>query len=231
MTEPRPFDLLVFDWDGTLVDSEALIVASMQAAAVALGLRPVRTDRVKDVIGLSLPEALRVLFPTHTAAVRERLASAYRRHYFSPAQPPGLFPGAREAIQRLAEQGYLLAVATGKGRRGLDEGMAETELGAFFHATRTAEETASKPDPMMLREIMAELGVEPARTLMIGDSEYDMVMARNAGSPAVAVCYGVHPRERLLPHGPLTCVDSLVALHVWLGVQAHEDPLPNRNRM
>jgi phosphoglycolate phosphatase len=216
MSETRKFDLLVFDWDGTLVDSEAHIVASIQGAAVALGMRPLRAERIRDVIGLSLPHALQTLYPDYAEPFRERLALAYRKQFFNPQRPLSVFPGVPETIQSLARQGYLLAVATGKGRRGLDQGFAETGLGSYFHTSRTAEETASKPDPLMLSEILEELEVAPGRTLMVGDTEYDMVMAQNAGVAAAAVCYGVHARERLLQYGALTCLEDFLALERWL---------------
>ncbi|MEW6353637.1 MAG: HAD-IA family hydrolase [Pseudomonadota bacterium] len=211
------FPLLVFDWDGTLMDSEARIVGCMQAAIQDVGLPALETAAIRNIIGLGLREALEQLFPGCTEPVRQRVVESYRYHFlggYHAASP--LFPGALETLTALRERGYLLAVATGKGRQGLDSVLRETGCRSLFDATRCADESFSKPHPQMLLDIMDELNVPPRATLMIGDTEYDMRMAANAGAAALAVSYGVHERERLLQCGPLDCLDSISALPVWL---------------
>jgi phosphoglycolate phosphatase len=211
------FRLLVFDWDGTLMDSAARIVACIQAAMRDTGMAVLQEAPIKNIIGLGLQEAFATLCPQAGAELRAVLVERYRHHFLiADPTPSALFPGALELLQQLHRDGYLLAIATGKGRRGLDKVLEETGLGALFHVTRCADETASKPSPHMLLEIMERAGVAPAQTLMIGDTEYDLQMARNAGVHALAVSYGVHERTRLLQCGPLGCLDSLTELGVWL---------------
>lgn len=209
----RRFELIVFDWDGTLMDSQAQIVAAMQAAAHDLGLEPLSEDAVRNIIGLGLEEACQALFPERPPQDHRRLAAAYRHHYLAPQRPASpLFEGAFRVVETLAARGYWLAVATGKSRAGLNRVLAESGLGPFMTATRCADETLSKPHPQMLLEIIGELGVEPARTVMVGDTEYDLAMAVNAGTPAVGVAYGAHARERLLPYNPLACLERITQL-------------------
>lgn len=217
MNERQGFTLLVFDWDGTLMDSIDRIVASMEAAATDLGLAPLERVDVLNIIGLGLPEAIARLFPQAEQKMHSRFADRYR-HYFVEASPvpAPLFPGAAATLASLREQGYLLAVATGKARRGLDRALADTGCAHFFHASRCADEVKSKPHPQMLLEIMAQLDVLPRRTLMIGDTDYDMKMAASAGVPALAVSYGVHTAEQLRQHGPLACLDAIDELAPWL---------------
>ena len=211
------FRLLVFDWDGTLMDSAAHIAGCMRAAAADLML-PVPSDAAaRDVIGLGLPQAMANLFPEADPVTVPRIIERYRHHFFDPSTEQGrLFPGAQALLQQLSEQGYLLSVATGKGRPGLDRALEETGLGALFHATRSADETHSKPHPEMLLQLLDELGVDAGEALMIGDTEYDMQMAVNAGVAGLAVSYGVHSRERLLQHRPQGCIDALGELSGWL---------------
>lgn len=209
--------LLVFDWDGTLMDSEAHIVSCLRAAGAELELEPLPDAVMKNIIGLGLQDAVDTLYPGRDEAFRQRFSAAYRRHFFAPAEIPSkLFPGARETLHWLRERGYRLAVATGKGRLGLDKALRDTGLAALFEITRCAEETCSKPDPRMLLEIVEEVGVRATQTVMIGDTEYDMQMAHNARTHAVAVSYGVHERERLLHWQPLTCLDAITELPGWL---------------
>jgi phosphoglycolate phosphatase len=204
------FRLLVFDWDGTLMDSAARIVSCMQSAMRDVGMPPLAGDRIRNIIGLGLEQALNALVPDLSLDQLAALAMRYRHHFLvADPTPSRLFPGAAEALERLSQKGYLMAVATGKGRRGLNKALAETGLAKHFHCTRCADETASKPSPAMLLEIMAELEVAPEHTLVIGDTEYDLLMARYAGAYALAVGYGVHERERLLSLGPLGCLDSI----------------------
>jgi len=208
--------LLVFDWDGTLMDSESQIVASMQAAIRDLTVPVPDAGRIREIIGLGLPEAIEALLPGHSPDFHQRLVARYRHHWLAPGNRCELFPGAARTLNTLHERGYHLAVATGKGRRGLDKALQETGLAGLFRATRCADETCSKPDPRMLHEIMQAVGAAPAETIMVGDTEYDMQMARNAGAAAVAVRYGVHHCDRLLSYAPLTCLDRITDLVPWL---------------
>jgi phosphoglycolate phosphatase len=211
------FKLIVFDWDGTLMDSEARIVSCIQAAFADVGETPPSRDASRDVIGLGLDEAMTVLWPDGEVDQRRRLVDRYRYHFLGANETESsLFPGARDLLEGLGERGHLLAVATGKSRRGLEIAMAGTGLKGLFHATRCADETLSKPHPEMLLQLMDELGTAPAETLMVGDTEYDMQMARAAGVGALAVCYGVHAPERLQLHGPLHCVADLRDIPEWL---------------
>jgi phosphoglycolate phosphatase len=210
------FRLIVFDWDGTLMDSEARIVACIQHAFADVGRLPPSRDEARNVIGLGLDEAMALLWPAGSAADRRRLTEHYRHRFLAGKEAESsLFPGACEALEWLSERRYLLAVATGKSRRGLDAALATTGLSSRFHASRCADETFSKPHPEMLLQIMDELGMKAADTLMVGDTEYDMEMARNARAGALAVCHGVHERERLLRHGPLDCLASLFDIPSW----------------
>jgi len=212
-----PYQLIVFDWDGTLMDSEARIVASMQGAFRALGLEPPAPVAVRNVIGLGLDQAIATLLPDADADLRQRLIKPYRERFLGNEQTPTpLFEGAAELITDLHAAGHLLAVATGKSRAGLDKALRETGLGEWFHATRCADDTFSKPHPAMLLELMEQLGTAPAATLMVGDTEYDLEMARNAGVAAVAVGYGAHTPARLLALQPLTCAMSIADLRAWL---------------
>jgi phosphoglycolate phosphatase len=213
------FKLLVFDWDGTLMDSEARIVSCMQKAFADQDLPVPGCDAVRDIIGLGLREAILVLAPGLPDETIDRLFDGYRSHFLhkSGAESP-LFPGVEETLDLLAEQGYLMAVATGKGRRGLDRVLDETGLGRYFIATRCADETFSKPHPEMLNQLIEFAGVDPAETLVIGDTEYDMQMANNAGSVPMAVSYGVHEVPRLLQHAPMACLNSIRELPGHLSV-------------
>jgi phosphoglycolate phosphatase len=213
----QSFNLLVFDWDGTLMDSEARIVACLRAAIEDLALESRDDASLKNIIGLGLAEAINTLYPGSDESLHRQMVERYRYHFLT-ANPTGseLFEGAEETLQALSEAGYLLAVATGKGRQGLDKVLAETGLGGYFHATRCSDETFSKPHPLMLEQLMEELGAEPGETLMIGDTEYDMQMAGNARTHALAVSYGVHEKARLLKHKPLHCIDAIYELEAWL---------------
>lgn len=211
------YKLIVFDWDGTLANSLGQIVTVMQQAIDALDLEQRTPREIQDVIGLGLNEALGTLYPELSAAGLQELVDRYRAFYTGmPAQSAPLYPDAEETLKRLYDAGYLLAVATGKSRRGLHRALTETGTEKLFHASCCADETFSKPHPRMLENIMDILGVLPSETLMIGDTEFDLQMARNAGTAAVAVAYGAHHPERLLEFEPLACIDCLKALPDWL---------------
>ncbi len=211
------YDLLVFDWDGTLMDSEQRIVGSLQASIEDLGWEGRGPGELRNIIGLGLREAVNRLYPDLSDDDFVRFVDRYRHHFLvaHPSQSE-LFPTAADTVRDLRNKGFLMAVATGKGRQGLNRVLAETGLQDYFHATRCADEAASKPHPQMLLELMDELGVTPERTLMIGDTEYDMEMARNARTHAAAVSYGVHDRDRLIRHDPIVCIDSIDELISWL---------------
>ncbi|RMD80572.1 MAG: HAD family hydrolase [Gammaproteobacteria bacterium] len=211
------YRLLVFDWDGTLVDSAGRIVSCMRAAAREAGLPLLPEAELREVIGLGLPQALARLFPGAEAVRLERFVAAYRRHYLEGAhQVVRPFPDAGELLAALEARGYWLAVATGKSRAGLERSLDEHGWRRHFLASRCADETASKPHPQMLLELMEELQVAPEETLMIGDTEYDVLMARAAGADALGVAHGVHGRERLLAQGALACVPGLRGVLAWL---------------
>ena len=199
------------------MDSEARIVTCVQAAFGDLDLPAPSSAAARDIIGLGLEEAMRLLYPTADAPLCAALMERYRQHFLviNPTRSH-LFAGVREALDQLAAQNYVLAVATGKSRVGLNQSLAETGLNGFFQSTRCADETCSKPNPQMLLEIMDELGARPEATLMVGDTEYDLQMAHNAGTAAVAVCCGVHPADRLLALNPLACLENVSALPNWL---------------
>jgi phosphoglycolate phosphatase len=212
----RRFDLLVFDWDGTLMDSTALIAASLQAACGDLGLPVPSDERARHIIGLGLNDAMAHVLPNIDPGVYPRVVERYGYHFRSREPGTPLFPGAPEALRALNDAGYLLAVATGKSRRGLDRTLDATGLKSVFHATRCGEESGSKPHPGMLNDLIELLGTEADKTLMIGDTTHDLQMAVNAGVASVAATYGAHPREQLEVLQPLACVDQPQDLWQWL---------------
>jgi phosphoglycolate phosphatase len=213
----RELKLVVFDWDGTLMDSTDRIVSSFRSAMREVGLPLLDDGTIRSIIGLGLSEAVAALYPEADAHARQRLAAAYSQHYLGlDPTPIRLYAGAEDLLSDLAERGFWLAVATGKSRRGLDKVLAETGFGRYFFATRCAEETASKPDPLMLRELMFEAGAEPSETLMVGDTWFDLEMARQARVPAVGLAHGAHGREQLDACAPLAIFDDLPALGSWL---------------
>lgn len=218
------YDLLIFDWDGTLSDSVGRIVESMRAAALRVGLPELDDESIKGIIGLGLPEAIRTLYPAigdDTAVMRMR--QAYADHYMAQdAEPSQLFEGVTESLEYFRQQGYQLAVATGKARRGLDRVLAANGWQNFFDASRAADETASKPDPLMLNQILAHCDVAPERALMVGDASFDLLMARNAGIDSVAVSYGAQPVEYLRTFKPVAVINHFTELRTWLVGRANE---------
>ena len=217
---PQRFELVVFDWDGTLIDSAGAIVACIQAACRDLGLPVPDEERASHVIGLGLADALAHAVPTLPPAEYGRLAERYRFHFLARDAALPLFPGTREMLAALRLRGHALAIATGKSRAGLARALQTTALAALFDATRCADQTAPKPAPDMLLELMEELGAEPARTIMIGDTSHDLQMAASAGVAAVAVSYGAHPVEALAALSPLALVHSTEELAAWLAGNA-----------
>ncbi|WP_024658391.1 HAD-IA family hydrolase [Pseudomonas syringae USA007] len=213
----RDYDLLIFDWDGTLADSVGRIVLSMRVAAVEGGLEVRDDSAIKGIIGLGLPEAIRTLYPqisdSHLVEFRQHYADSYMA---MDNEPSPLFDGVVESMLAFREDGYRLAVATGKARRGLDRVLKANGWLDYFDITRAADETASKPDPLMLNEIMAHCDVAPQRSLMIGDASFDLLMARNAGMDSVAVGYGAQPLDSLREFGPRLAIEHFSELRTWL---------------
>jgi phosphoglycolate phosphatase len=213
---PRQFDLIAFDWDGTLFDSTRIIVRCIQDAVAEVG-GTVPTDReAAYVIGMGLMDALAHAAPDVPRDRYPELGASYRRHYLGRQNDLSLFHGVLPMLTDLRERHHWLAVATGKSRRGLDEVLQTVQLAGVFDGSRTADETAGKPDPRMLHELMREFGTEPERTLMIGDTTHDLQMALNAGCPSVAVSYGAHTPEGFEALQPLAIVHSVGGLHAWL---------------
>ncbi len=210
------YNLIVFDWDGTLMDSAAAIVRSIQAACRDLGLPEPPEARARHVIGLGLADAMRHAVPELSPERYQEMVERYRFHYLSADHQLTLFPGAEALVRNLHTAGHLLAVATGKSRLGLDRALGHSGLGGCFHASRCADECFSKPHPQMLEELMAEFGVATGETVMIGDTSHDLLMAANAGVDALAVTYGAHPHDHLLEHHPLACLHSVEELAAWL---------------
>jgi phosphoglycolate phosphatase len=206
---------IVFDWDGTLMDSEAQIVSCIHAAIADLDLEPMSYDTVSNIIGLGLREAIDALVPGRDQQFHQAFVDAYRTHWFQ-SESSVLFDGVRATLDAVRESNFLLGVATGKARRGLDRVLNDTGLTAYFHATRCADEAPSKPHPQMLLDLMAALDVLPEETIMVGDTEYDMEMATNAGVAKVAVRSGVHSGERLNRHAPLVCLDRISEMPDWM---------------
>ena len=212
----RRFDLIVFDWDGTLFDSTALITQCIQAACADVGA-PVPSDEDASwVIGLGLVDALQKAAPTLPRERYPELADRYRHHYFARQHELVLFEGSLAMLHDLHGRGHRLGVATGKSRRGLDAALAAADLRGLFHATRTADETFSKPHPRMLLELMEELGVPPERTVMVGDTTHDLQLAANAGTAAIGVGYGAHAHTNFDGFATELVAHSVAELHDWL---------------
>jgi phosphoglycolate phosphatase len=212
----RRFDLIAFDWDGTLFDSTGLIVQCIQSACRDIGAAVPSDADAAYVIGLGLQDALKHAAPGLPPERYPELGARYRHHYFAQQDALVLFPGSVPMLQALKARQHVLAVATGKSRRGLDEALANVQLQGLFDGTRTADETASKPHPQMLLELMHQFGVVPERTLMIGDTTHDLQLALNAGAACVGVSYGAHEREAFDAFEPLFVAHSTRELHDWL---------------
>lgn len=216
----RQYDLIVFDWDGTLADSTAIIIDSIRQAAETVGLPVPAREEASSIIGLGLSEAIETLFGKISTNDFSRLVGLYGYHYKSMEHEIPLFNGVEPLIQSLGDKGHMLAVATGKGRNGLNRALERSGLQAHFHGTRCVDECLSKPHPQMLLELMDEFGVAPERTLMVGDTSFDLQMARNANVDAVGVTYGAHPLHSLAVFEPIACFDSFEKLGQWITLNA-----------
>ncbi|UDG83193.1 HAD-IA family hydrolase [Candidatus Vallotia lariciata] len=212
----KQFNLIVFDWDGTLIDSTPHIIRSIQRACQDLGFPVPDSASASYIIGLELHDALQIAVPALDPSQYFLLAERYRVHYLSGDLHIKLFPGVREMLNELCAADYLLAIATGKSRGGLNRALNLVQLMTMFDATRCADESFSKPHPAMLHSLMQELGQDAARTLMIGDTTHDLQMASNAGIAAVAVSYGAHPAEKLGKLKPNFCARDVESLAHWL---------------
>lgn len=214
---PGPFSLLIFDWDGTLLDSISSIVECTQRALRDLDQPPVPDEQIRGAIGLGLRETVERFAPGCDEALFQAIVETYGRHWLETySHQPRLFPGVPELLENLQREGYLLGLATAKGRKGLSRDLEATGMGEYFLATRTVDEARSKPDPQMILDIADELGVTSDRTLMVGDTIHDLEMAHNARAAAVAVCSGSESRTNLEEARPLVCLDRATELPAWL---------------
>lgn len=209
-----PVKLVIFDWDGTLFDSVGQIVSSLQFAAQQFQ-QPLTDADAKSIIGLGLPEVAQRLFPT-VPELHADILQAYSEHYVANSVEDAWFEGVSEMLYALKDEGIKLAVATGKSRKGLDRVLKQTKSMDLFHATRAANETRSKPDPLMLAEILSETGISAYEAIMVGDTSYDLEMAMNIAMPNVGVTYGVHTPETLAQFNPLSIVNDVSSLHDFL---------------
>lgn len=217
---PRRFDLIAFDWDGTLFDSTAIIVHCIQQAVVDVGGAKPSDKAAAYVIGMGLMQALAHAAPDVPPERYPQLGERYRQHYLAHQNDLSLFPGVLPLLDELKGRQHWLAVATGKSRRGLDDVLRTVQLQGMFNGSRTADETAGKPHPRMLQELMREFGTDPERTLMIGDTTHDLQMAVNAGCPAVGVSYGAHEPGEFHSLNPLHIAHSVADLREWLAANA-----------
>lgn len=212
----RDFDVLIFDWDGTLANSCEHIAESLQAAAQDMDMPVSGKDKIKDLIGCGMFEVISSLYPTLNEKERARLVERYRQHFFAGEHHVALYPGVKETLIELDAAGYLLAIATSEARARLDRALEDFGLKSMISATRCGDETFSKPNPQMIFDILESLGSDAHRALMIGDTEYDMQMALNANVKSIAVACGVHDTDRLTRCRPLTLLHSVVELPIWL---------------
>lgn len=212
----RRFDLIAFDWDGTVADSTAIITRSIQEAVRDVGGTVPSDERASYVIGMALMPALARAAPDVPPEKYTELGNRYRYHFIKHQDDICLFEGVQSMLMDLREKGYLLAVATGKSRRGLNDALQDQQLKGLFDSSRTADETAGKPHPLMLQELMTEFDVAPGRVLMIGDTTHDLLMAVNAGCASVGVSYGAHSPDTFAEFKPLFVAESAIQLHQWL---------------
>jgi phosphoglycolate phosphatase len=215
-TTARAYDLLIFDWDGTLMDSTSTIAACIQAACVAVGEPEPPLELAKHVIGLGLQDALQMCAPDCPPSKYPELAKHYKHNFLELDKHLRLFDGVRGMLEDFKLQGYTLAVATGKSRAGLDRVLSQSDLGALFASTRTADQTESKPSPLMVHEILDELAIPAHRALVIGDTTHDIMMANNAGVAGFAVTQGAHDSGKLASANPIAIAENIDALVLWL---------------
>jgi len=216
MNMARDYDLIIFDWDGTLMNSESKIVNCFRKAAEDVEIVYPGDEAVRNIIGLGLKEALAVLMPEYSDSTQQQVVDRYREHFLhldETAMP--LFEGVEEGLRQLQRDNYSLAIATGKARIGLDQVLEQTQLGEHFVISRCADEAKSKPSPRMVLDILSETGVSSDRAIVVGDTTYDIEMAHRANTDALAVCYGVHQREKLTAQKPKDCVESFAAVLQW----------------
>ena len=212
----KDYELIIFDWDGTLMDSESKIVNCFRKAVADIELEYPGDAAVRNIIGLGLKEALDVLLPDNGEDDRKLVVDRYREHFlYLDETDMSLFAGVKAGLQQLRQQDYSLAIATGKARIGLDKVLQQTQLGKYFVSTRCADEALSKPDPRMVLEILEETGVPANKAVVVGDTSYDIQMAHGAKTDVLAVCYGVHDREDLKAEQPLDCVNDFNSVINW----------------
>lgn len=212
--------LFIFDWDGTLCDSLDKIVHATQAAAADVGLPPPTAASVQNIIGLSLPRAINQVFPGISQAQLDALLRLYAKHFLDDTEHSMRFyPGVQQTLDALHQAGHHIAIATGKSRRGLDRLLDAMELQDYFHSSRCADETASKPNPRMLQELLEEFSLTPEQAVMVGDTEYDMEMAQAIAMPRIAVSYGAHHIGRLKAYQPVLCLDDFDQLLAWKALE------------
>ncbi|QIO09915.1 HAD family hydrolase [Acinetobacter lanii] len=216
----KPVELIIFDWDGTLFDSVGQIVTSLKFAAEQFN-QPLSDEAAQSIIGLGLPEVAQILFP-NVPELHDQILQCYGDHYVEHSKHDQWFEGVAEMLNDLKSQGIQLAVATGKSRRGLDWVLAQTKSTHLFEITRAASETKSKPDPLMLAEILEHTGLSADQAIMVGDSSYDLEMAHNIAMPKVGVSYGVHTPEILSQYNPIAIVDNVAMLHQTLNHQVQQ---------
>jgi phosphoglycolate phosphatase len=208
--------LLIFDWDGTLSDSTSKIVTCLQKAAETAGFPVLEDHVICNIIGLGLPEAMERLYPDLNVGEKEQIRLHYVEHFLAADQIPSpFFSGVMDGLQRLRAANFTMAVATGKSRRGLDRVLDKLDMRRYFDASRCADETHSKPHPLMLEELLSEMNTAADQAIMVGDTEYDMEMAQNANIHSVAVSYGAHHIDRLKPYNPLLCTDDFAQFVDW----------------
>ena len=209
--------IAIFDWDGTLMDSTGKIIACMQKAAERSGIEVLADKTIANIIGLGLPEAVRVLYPELDLQRAEVLRASYSHFFIHEDNTPcALYPGVEEGLELLLQHSIPLAVATGKSRRGLDRILGQLGWMERFSVTRCADETASKPNPLMLKEILNALNVNAESAVMVGDTEYDLAMAATLGMPHLALSYGAHEAHRLLAYSPELCTDQFAQVVDWI---------------
>lgn len=217
MSQTTEYQLLVFDWDGTLCDSSAIIVNAVKAAIKDVGLTQYPTDEdIKMLIGIFIYPLFQSLYPNLDHDAYQQLSDRYQHHYLATSQKDQLFTGAYDTLQQLKKLGYELAIATAKSRSGLIKALNDTDLKPMITAFRCGDDDYSKPHPQMLLGLMQECDTHPAQTLMIGDSTYDMELARNAGVASIAVSYGIQPLSALLPYQPVGVIDDISQIITWL---------------